>query len=106
MKKICITDEDDTMKLAITNVGPFSGRQEIHLDGITILAGLNGVGKSTFGKVLYCVFSSFYDIEEKVTHDRERTIRNFIFHSVVNMNYQNSYVRKSGKKYDFRQYRR
>ncbi len=77
------------MKLAITNVGPFSGRQEIHLDGITILAGLNGVGKSTFGKVLYCVFSSFYDIEEKVTHDRERTIRNFIFHSVVNMNYQN-----------------
>ena len=62
------------MKLYINNVGPFSGENEIMLDGITILAGINGTGKSTVGKVLYSFFSAFCDIETQIFSERQRAI--------------------------------
>ena len=62
------------MKLEIENIGPFTSKQEIFLDGITILAGINGAGKSTFGKVLYCFFSTFRNIEEQISKERINTI--------------------------------
>ena len=71
------------MILKINNIGPFFGEHEIELEGITILAGLNGSGKSTFGKVLYCIFSTFNDIENKVYEDRIRRVQRQIFNNAI-----------------------
>lgn len=70
------------MKLRIENIGPFIGSQEIAIDGITVLAGLNGTGKSTFGKVLYCFFNAFKDIEFKIEEDRKKTIHRHIWNAL------------------------
>ena len=50
----------------------------IEMRGITVIAGENNTGKSTFGKALYCVFNSFYNIDRKVTDERIEAIRNII----------------------------
>lgn len=62
------------MKLILNNVGPFKTKQEIQMNGITVFAGLNGTGKSTFGKTLFCIFSTFCRIEEMVEQERIRSI--------------------------------
>ena len=46
------------MKLEIENIGKIR-EAEVELNGITVVAGANNSGKSTIGKVLYCVFNSF-----------------------------------------------
>ncbi len=71
------------MKLIINNVGKIHGETTIAFDGITVLAGDNGSGKSTISKALYCMFHGFYDIEQRVYHDREREIANIILSSKV-----------------------
>lgn len=53
------------MKLKIKNIGKIS-HATIELNGITIIAGPNDSAKSTIGKVLYSVFNSFYNLEEKI----------------------------------------
>lgn len=66
------------MKLSFDNVGPFIGHNEIEIDGITILAGVNGSGKSTCGKILYCIFNCFQNIDEKISIERKRSINSFL----------------------------
>ena len=46
------------MKLYLENVGKLD-KSEIQINGITVIAGKNGTGKSTVGKSLYSIFSSF-----------------------------------------------
>ena len=46
------------MKIELNNICKIS-HCEITLDGITVIAGENGTGKSTVGKALYSVFNSF-----------------------------------------------
>lgn len=79
------------MRFSITDIGPFCDTQEIQLDGITILAGLNGTGKSTFGKLLYCLFSSFYHIEDRILYEKKTSIRRLLWN---NLNNRNSMLRK------------
>ena len=43
------------MKLKLENVGKISSAN-IDLNGITVIAGENNTGKSTIGKMLFCVF--------------------------------------------------
>ncbi len=50
-------------------------RADIQIDGITVIAGENDTGKSTVGKVLFCLFNALSDIEEKVDRQREAEIR-------------------------------
>lgn len=68
------------MRLELENVGKIESAN-IKLDGITVIAGENNTGKSTVGKMLFCVFHSFYKIEEQVKAERTKTI------SRVVMNY-------------------
>ncbi len=69
------------MKLCMQNVGKILKPAEIEINGITILAGENGTGKSTIGKMLYCVFSCFYDYEHNISEQRiisiMKTIRRY-----------------------------
>ena len=47
----------------------------IEMKGITVIAGENNTGKSTFGKVLYCMFNAFYDTEKSIHNERVHDIR-------------------------------
>ncbi len=62
------------MKLRVKNIGRLHGDNEIDINGITVLCGENGTGKSTIGKVLYCTFKSFHNFEEKILEDRVDSI--------------------------------
>ena len=44
------------MILKLRNIGRFHKETSIDINGITVLVGTNGTGKSTIGKTLYCVF--------------------------------------------------
>ncbi len=62
------------MKLRISNVGKIYNRTEIALDGITVLAGENGMGKSTIGKALFSLFNTFSDIDGQIRHERIKAV--------------------------------
>ena len=44
------------------------------MNGITVIAGENNTGKSTFGKVLYCIFHSFNNTETRINNERIQDI--------------------------------
>ena len=87
------------MKLSINNVGPFVGRHEIKIDGITVLAGINGCGKSTFGKALYTVFSAFYNIENQVEKEREASLKTRLLNYFIHLS-RNISLRSLNNKVD------
>ncbi|SKB66120.1 AAA domain-containing protein, putative AbiEii toxin, Type IV TA system [Lachnospiraceae bacterium] len=66
------------MKFRLKNVGRIHKDSEIDINGITVLCGDNGTGKSTIGKALYCAFSTFHDYEEKILEERVESIYRFI----------------------------
>lgn len=76
------------MKLIIKN---FSRIKEstIEIDGITVIAGHNNTGKSTIGKILFSLFNSLNNMDEKIERQRRREIsticnlhiRNYFAHS-------------------------
>ena len=61
------------MLLTIKNIGKIMNAS-FKIDGITIIAGDNNTGKSTVGKILYCLYRGFYDIENRVTKSRANAI--------------------------------
>lgn len=61
------------MKIYLENIGKLS-QTEISIDGITVIAGKNGTGKSTISKALYSIFSSFYNYNQKVTDLRNQMV--------------------------------
>jgi len=61
------------MRLELENVGKIS-YANIELNGITVIAGENNSGKSTIGKMLFCVFHAFYKIEEQTIEERIKSI--------------------------------
>lgn len=61
------------MRLELTNVGKIR-KADVELNGVTVIAGENNTGKSTVGKMLFCVFHSFYRIEEQISEERQKTI--------------------------------
>ncbi len=78
------------MKLIVDNIGKIK-HAEIELNGVTVIAGDNNTGKSTIGKILYCMFNSCYNIEEyidsqkynRINYEIERVIRS---HLVLDIN--------------------
>lgn len=61
------------MKLYMENIGKLANT-EITIDGITVIAGKNGTGKSTVSKSLYSIFTGFYDYKEKIIELRNYLI--------------------------------
>ncbi|WNY27052.1 AAA family ATPase [Methanolapillus ohkumae] len=61
------------MQLTIQNVAKIS-HAAIDFNGITVIAGENNTGKSTVGKVLYCIFTSFYESENKINQEKKNLI--------------------------------
>ena len=65
------------MQLTLKNIGKIS-KADIKLDGITIIAGENNTGKSTVGKVLFCLFNSFYKIDQQIYIERRESIKRIL----------------------------
>jgi AAA15 family ATPase/GTPase len=63
--------------LRIKGIGKISDSQ-IKMDGITVIAGENNTGKSTFGKALYCIFNAFCNVEKKIYDERVNGIQRII----------------------------
>ena len=57
------------------------------MKGITVIAGENNTGKSTFGKVLYCMFNAFCNIDSTVLNERIAGIRSTILQTMLFMDF-------------------
>ena len=80
------------MRLILENVGKVQ-EADIKLDGITLIAGENNTGKSTVGKMLFCIFESFYKIERQISQERINTIGRHI------ANFYHQTFNRAGRKY-------
>ena len=72
------------MKLEINNVGKIK-KASIQMNGITVIAGENNTGKSTIGKMLFCIFNSFYEIEDKINSERYNSIFRYLRNSAYDI---------------------
>jgi predicted ATPase len=74
------------MLLKIKGIGKIQD-STIELKGITVIAGENNTGKSTYGKVLYCMFNAFQDKKTSIHNERLNDIRRIIY-SVSSIRYK------------------
>lgn len=65
------------MKLIIDNLAKV-GHAELILNGITVIAGNNDMGKSTVGKALFAMFTIFKDIEGRMKALRFSKVENLV----------------------------
>lgn len=69
------------MKLGIKNFAKIKD-VDVEIDGITVIAGDNNTGKSTVGKIIFALFNSLSNIEDKILDERlkviETTSRNIL----------------------------
>lgn len=61
------------MKLRIKNFAKIKDA-DINIDGITVIAGENNTGKSTVGKILFSLFNSLSNVDEKILEERLKEI--------------------------------
>lgn len=65
------------MELKVHNFAKIK-EASIKLDGITVIAGENNTGKSTIGKILFSMFNSLKDIDERIETLRKEQIGDVI----------------------------
>lgn len=69
------------MKLRLKDIG-IVHLAELELNGLTVIAGENGIGKSAIGKALYCALQSGVNVEKKI---EERLMPGFILEVLNNL---------------------
>lgn len=62
------------MKLIIENIANVE-HAEIEIKGVTVIAGQNGTGKSTISRSLFSIFSSYFDVYNKIMKDRMKSVK-------------------------------
>ena len=50
------------------------GHADIKLNGVTVIAGENNSGKSTVGKILYCLVNAFYDVDRYIYAEKKQRL--------------------------------
>ena len=65
------------MKIKVKNIGRVA-EADIEINGIAVIAGENGTGKSTVGKALYAAFNSMSDSENKIDRMRRNSVERAI----------------------------
>lgn len=63
------------MKLSLKNIGLLK-EAELEINGITVIAGLNGTAKSTVSKSLYTIFNGMSQINKKIEGERLKSLHN------------------------------
>lgn len=71
------------MQLKINNIAKIK-EATINIDGITVIAGENNTGKSTIGKLLFAIYNSMNNMEEKIQQERNNEI-----YQILNLLLQN-----------------
>lgn len=71
------------MRLKIRNFAKIL-QADIEIDGITIIAGNNNIGKSTIGKILDAVFNATYNIDEKMKKARISSLAGRLCNDIEN----------------------
>ena len=66
------------MRLEVENFAKIK-KADIEINGITVIAGENDTGKSTIGKILYCLYTAFHNLNEKILEEKKRNIGRVIF---------------------------
>jgi predicted ATPase len=66
------------MLLEVQNIGKIQ-KASIEMRGITVIAGNNNTGKSTYGKILYCMFNAFCNAGAAIYEERKSNIEDIIF---------------------------
>jgi predicted ATP-dependent endonuclease of OLD family len=66
------------MLLKIKGIGKIQD-STIEMKGITVIAGENNTGKSTYGKVLYCMFNAFQNTKAAIHDERLNDIRRIVY---------------------------
>lgn len=56
-------------------------KANVVIDGITVIAGENNTGKSTIGKILFCLYSIFKDIDKKIIDEKKHAVIRSLFNS-------------------------
>ena len=77
------------MKLKVSNFTRIA-EANIEIDGITVIAGQNNTGKSTIGKILFSLFNSINNLDEKIITQVKNDLFNYIFFSLQNILSSNS----------------
>lgn len=67
-----------TMRLEVENFAKLK-KAVIEVNGITVLAGENDTGKSIIGKILYCIYTAFHDLNKKILFEKQKDIINVLF---------------------------
>lgn len=79
------------MLLKLKNVGRLKSA-EVKINGITVICGNNNTGKSTVGKILYCIYDSLHELQKSIRDDKIETLKNSVAYAV--------FLREKG--FDFR----
>ena len=77
------------MKLRLENIGKLT-KADIEINGITVIAGANGTGKSTVGRALFAVFNGLHDIDEQVNQEKFISIRKILNELLRNLKIDDS----------------
>jgi predicted ATPase len=65
------------MLLEVTNIGKIQ-KAAVEMRGITVIAGNNNTGKSTYGRILFCLFNAFCNAKDAIQKERRDNIENII----------------------------
>lgn len=65
------------MKIKCENIGKLESA-EVEVNTVTVIAGLNSTGKSTIGKLFYCIFNSLYNLENAANDKLKNILRRYI----------------------------
>ena len=65
------------ISIEISNVAKIE-KANIHLAGVTVIAGFNGTGKSTIAKSVFGALNSKKDISQKIYMDQSREIEKLL----------------------------
>ena len=65
------------MELNIRNIGKI-GLADVVIDGITVIGGQNGTGKSSISRALFSMFSGFYEFEKRIEEERRSAVSRYM----------------------------
>ena len=71
------------MNLNLKNIGILTSSQ-IEIAGISVIAGPNSTGKSTFGKALYAIFNALYQFDQRLLDSKFRLVHSVMASLLIN----------------------